>query len=341
MNSRQLAGFVLAIACAWMPTAGRADEFKPAYLQVTAVAGTPGDYDVLWRRPALDESVLLSLAPEFPAGTREFSPRVTYYAAGAAVQRWRLSIDGGLDGKAVTLRGRAASRIDALVRYVRADGTEQLGRVTPLEDRFRFTASPGGFEVARTYTTLGIEHILLGFDHLLFVLSLVILVDGLRRLFWAITAFTAAHSITLAAATLGFVHVPGPPVEAAIALSIVFVAAEILRKSQRRASLGQRHTWVIAFSFGLLHGLGFAGALAQVGLPQNSIPLALFFFNVGVEIGQIVFVAAVLAVLFVGRSFAARLRIASPTWMRLLPPYVIGSIAALWTVERVSSFAHG
>jgi hydrogenase/urease accessory protein HupE len=338
VSKRRLAGFIVAIALAWLPANASADEFKPAYLQVAAVDGRPGDYDVLWRLPALDENTLLRIAPEFPRGTHELSSRSTYYAAGAAVQRWRLRIDGGLDGKAVTFRGPAVARVDILVRYRRADGTEQLGRVTPIEDRFEFSASPGGFEVARTYVTLGIGHILLGFDHLLFVLSLVILVDGLRRLFWTITAFTAAHSITLAAATLGFVHLPGPPVEAAIALSIAFVAAEILQKIQGRASLAQRYPWVIAFSFGLLHGLGFAGALAEVGLPQNSIPLALFFFNVGVEIGQVLFVAAVLAALYVVRHVTARLRVAPPVWAWRLPPYAIGAVAAFWTIERLASF---
>jgi len=337
MNARRAASVFLALAWAWLPASG-ADEFKPAYLEVAAVDGAPGDYDVLWRLPALDETTLLSLAPVFPGGARELSSRTTFYAAGAAVQRWRLRIESGLDGKAVTFRGHAVSRVDVLVRYRRADGTERLGRVTPAEDRFEFTASPGGFEVARTYTAIGIEHILLGFDHLLFVLSLVILVDGLKRLFWTITAFTAAHSISLAAATLGFVHVPGPPVEAAIALSIAFVAAEILQKREGRASLAQRSPWLIAFCFGLLHGLGFAGALAEVGLPQNDIPLALFFFNVGVEIGQILFVAAVLLALAAARNLAARLRAVPPAWAWRLPPYAIGTIAAFWTVERLAAF---
>jgi hydrogenase/urease accessory protein HupE len=339
MNGRRLAGIIVAAASAWLPAAAGADEFKPAYLQVAAVAGTDRDYDVLWRLPALDENTLLRLKPEFPSGTRELSSRSTTYAAGAAVQRWRLRVKGGLDGKTVTFRGNAVARIDVLVRYRRADGTEQLGRVTPLEDRFEFTASPAGFEVARTYATLGIEHILLGFDHLLFVLSLVILVDGLRRLFWTITAFTAAHSISLAAATLGFVHVPGPPVEAAIALSIAFVAAEILQKRQGRASLARRYPWLIAFCFGLLHGLGFAGALAQVGLPQNSIPLALLFFNVGVELGQVLFIAVALSALLAARAVAAGLRLTPPSWAWQLPPYAIGAVAAFWTIERIAAFA--
>ncbi len=151
----------------------------------------------------------------------------------------------------------------------------------------------------RTYFVLGVEHILLGIDHLLFVLGLLLLVGSPKRLIVTVTAFTVAHSITLAAATLGFVHVPQAPVEAVIALSVMFVAAEILRAAQGRASLTARAPWLVAFVFGLLHGLGFAGALREVGLPQTDIPLALLFFNVGVEVGQLAFIAAVVAVLAV------------------------------------------
>ena len=146
-----------------------------------------------------------------------------------------------------------------------------------------------------TYTVLGIEHILTGVDHLMFVLALIMLVRGTRRLLVTVTAFTLAHSITLALATLGIIHVPGPPVEATIALSIVFVASEIVQGLRGHEGLAAKKPWLVAFSFGLLHGLGFAGALAEVGLPVNAIPLALLFFNIGVEIGQLLFIAAVIA----------------------------------------------
>jgi hydrogenase/urease accessory protein HupE len=200
------------------------------------------------------------------------------------------------------------------------------------------TDSPGSFEVIRTYTVLGIGHILLGFDHLLFVLALLLIVDGTRRLIATITAFTVAHSITLALASLGVLHVPGPPVEALIALSIVFVAGEIVHARQGRPGLTQRYPWIVAFTFGLLHGLGFAGALAEVGLPQNSIPLALLFFNVGVEIGQLLFIAAVLAVIAGGRWLLARWPVRVPDWSWRVPPYAIGSIASYWVFERIAGF---
>jgi hydrogenase/urease accessory protein HupE len=313
-----------------------ADEFRPAYLQLRQLDAST--YEVLWKLPALDETTTLKLRPLFPPGTQAITPLRSSYAAGTAVQRWRVQVDGGLAGKAIEFPNLAASRIDVLVRVERSDGTAQVGRVLPLAPRFVVTASPGAFEVAQTYTVLGIEHILTGFDHLLFVLALLILVRGTRRLIATITAFTLAHSLTLFAATLGWLDVPGPPVEAVIALSIVFVAGEIVHARQGRPGLTQRWPWIVAFSFGLLHGLGFAGALAEVGLPPLSIPMALLFFNVGVEIGQLIFIALVLALVAIGRHLVARLQWQAPGWWWRVPPYAIGGIASFWVVQRVAAF---
>ena len=187
---------------------------------------------------------------------------------------------------------------------------------------------------ARRYLDLGIEHILLGIDHLLFVLGLLLLVRGPWMLIKTITAFTLAHSITLALATLGFVAVPSRPVDAAIALSIMFLGAEILRARQGRPGLAARRPWIVAFAFGLLHGLGFAGALTALGLAPGEIPLALLFFNVGVEIGQLSFVGACLALAWA----LHQLRVSWPRWAAPLPAYAIGTIAAFWFIERVSGF---
>jgi hydrogenase/urease accessory protein HupE len=192
--------------------------------------------------------------------------------------------------------------------------------------------------VVRTYTVLGIEHILTGFDHLLFVLALLILVNGKGRLITTVTAFTLAHSVTLALAILGFLHVPGPPVEALIALSIVFVAAEIVYARQDRPGLSQRYPWLVAFVFGLLHGLGFAGALAEVGLPPLSIPTALLFFNVGVEIGQLTFIAAVFGLVALIRWTTRSVEFPRLVWLWRVPPYLIGGIASYWVIERIASF---
>ena len=312
------------------------DEFRPAYLQLRQVDATT--YDVLWKLPALDESTTLKLRPQFPPAAQVITPPSSSYAAGTAVQRWRMQIDGGLTGKAIEFPNLAATRIDVLVRVERSDGTSQVGRVLPLAPSFVVTASPGAFEVAQTYTVLGIEHILMGLDHLLFVLALLILVQGTRRLIATITAFTLAHSLTLFAATLGWLNVPGPPVEAVIALSIVFVAGEIVHARQGRLGLTQRWPWLVAFSFGLLHGLGFAGALAEVGLPPLSIPMALLFFNVGVEVGQLIFIGMVLGAIAVARRIARSLKIDAPSWGWRVQPYAIGGIAAFWVVQRVAAF---
>lgn len=334
---RRLAVFPVAVALLVNAAApARADEFKPGYLQVTQVDREI--YDVLWKIPAIDESTTLKVRPQFPDGTEELTAVRSTFSRGITVQRWRVRIPEGLDGKAILFSKLSETRIDVLARLVRLDGTVQLERILPVSPRFVGKASPGRLEVVRTYTILGVEHILSGFDHLLFVLALVLLVRGTRRLLVTITAFTAAHSLTLAGATLGWVHVPGPPVEASIALSIVFVASEIVHTRQGRYSVTQQYPWVVAFAFGLLHGFGFAGALAEVGLPQSSIPIALLFFNVGVEIGQLLFVGAVLAVITVGWRTAQRLRFSEPAWLWRIAPYAIGGLASFWLVERATSF---
>jgi hydrogenase/urease accessory protein HupE len=325
---------LLVLACLAQPAL--ADEFRPAYLQLTQLDATT--YDVSWKIPAIDANTTLRLRPVFPAGTATLTPVRSSYASNSVVQRWRIRVAGGLEGRAVTFPELATTRIDLLVRLARADGSSQVARVLPTDPGFVVTSSPGTFEVVQTYTVLGIGHILAGFDHLLFVLALLLLVKSPRRLVVTITAFTLAHSLTLALATLGVVHVPGPPVEASIALSIVFVASEIIHAQQGRPGLTQRYPWVVAFTFGLLHGLGFAGALAEVGLPQLSIPVALLFFNVGVEIGQLIFVATVLVLMAAWRWIAQRLSLAQPPWLWRVAPYAIGGIASYWVFERVAAF---
>ncbi len=186
---------------------------------------------------------------------------------------------------------------------------------------------------AQRYTGLGIEHILLGFDHLLFVLALLLIARGAWILVKTITAFTVAHSITLGLATLGFIHVPPRPVEAAIALSIMFLCVEIVHAQQHRIGLTYRYPWLVAFTFGLLHGLGFAGALAKIGLPQSEIPVALLFFNIGVEIGQLIFVAAILVLVWLLKG----LRLDAQNWARVAPAYLIGTLSTYWFIQRVAA----
>ena len=315
-------------------TSVHADVFRPAYLQLKQLDAET--FDVMWKVPALDAQTTLKVKPAFPAGTQEVGLRTSIYAMGAAVQRWRVHIPGGLEGKPIELTDLALTGLEVLVRVERADGTEQVERVLAVRPRFTLRPSPGTVEVIGTYTRLGIEHILTGADHLLFVLALVLIVRSRRQLLITITAFTIAHSITLALATLNLVRIPGLPVEATIALSIVFVASEIVRLRRGREGLAARKPWVIAFAFGLLHGLGFAGALAEIGLPQNAISLALLFFNVGVEIGQLIFVVAVLA----AAAIAHRLirRHTEPRWTKVMLAYLIGSVASFWVFERIAAF---
>jgi len=313
-----------------------ADEFKPGYLQLTQLDAET--YDVLWKIPAIDESTTLKVKPRFPDGTEALTDVRSTFSPGITVQRWRIRVPQGLDGRVISFSQLSETRIDVLARLVRLDGTVQLERILPARARFVVRSSPGPLEVVSTYTILGIEHILFGFDHLLFVLALILLVQGTRRLLLTITAFTVAHSLTLAGATLGWVHVPGPPVEASIALSIVFVASEIVHTRQGRTSVTQRYPWVVAFTFGLLHGFGFASALAEVGLPPSSIPIALLFFNVGVEMGQLLFVGAVVAAIAAGWRVGQRLRLQQPAWLWRIAPYAIGALASFWLAERIATF---
>jgi len=315
-----------------MPALVDAHEMRPGYLEIRESA--TDTYEVLWKVPALSKDVRLALYVRFADDVEEVTEPVVGFLGGAHTQRMRIHRDGGLTGTTVTIDGLDKTFTDVLLRFERADGIELTHRFTPSAVSYVFEAAPGRGQVAWTYLVLGTEHILLGIDHLLFVLALLIVVVGWRKLVGTITAFTVAHSITLALAALGFVHVPGPPVEAVIALSIVFVAAEIVRGRTGNPGLTARLPWIVAMTFGLLHGFGFAGALSDIGLPQSAIPLALFTFNVGVEIGQLLFIGGVL-VLY---SVARRLQPVPPEWAWRVPTYAIGSIAAYWMIERVVGF---
>lgn len=326
--------WLIALAWALFAFPAAADVFRPAYLMIEQTA--PDRYDVLWKVPALDERTVAAIHPVFPVGTRDLTPQQSLFAQGARVTRWTIEVEGGLQGKEIRLDNLSRTGLDGLARYRDRDGTEQVARLNGAAPGFIVRAHPGRVEVALTYTRIGIQHILEGVDHLLFVLALVLLVKSPRRLVMTVSAFTLAHSITLALATLGVLKVPGPPVEATIALSIMFVAAEILSEKQGRSGIAARKPWIVAFSFGLLHGLGFAGALAEIGLPPKAVPLALLFFNVGVEIGQLLFIGAILALMWVG----AKLVVSPYRREQALAAaaYVIGGIACMWLFERASQF---
>ena len=314
-----------------------AHRLSPAFFGLTETA--QDTYDVQWK-VSISGGLAAVLEPKVPTGcVLEGAARVYVIDEDVRFQHATMSCPGGLSGREVLIDGLAQTQTDVLLRVDYLDGTSTNARLTPDAPSGLIPARPSAWDVVRTYTSLGVEHILLGVDHLLFVLALLLLVRGVRRLVATVTAFTLAHSVTLAAATLGFVHVPPAPVEATIALSILFLASELARRrlaaapgnaSGASADLTARFPWLVAFSFGLLHGFGFAGALSEVGVPTRAVPLALLFFNVGVEIGQLAFIAAVLGL---GR-LVRRAAVAPPVWWPRAAAYGIGSVAAFWTIER-------
>ena len=327
-----LAGQFLALLL--VPLAASAHEARPAYLAVTETA--PGQFSVLWRTPVL-AGMRLPIVLKLPDRVKNLKdPIVSELADSLVERRWVDAGPNGLAGERIEFAGLQLTITDVLVRVQMRDGTVSTTLVRPNRPWIEIAAAPGLLAVAGAYVLHGIEHILFGFDHLLFVLALILIVRSRKVLLWTITAFTIAHSITLSLATLGVVHVPGPPVEATIALSILLLACEIVRLQRGQASLIAKWPWVVAFSFGLLHGFGFAGALAEIGLPQGDIPLALFAFNIGVEVGQLVFIFAVLAVI----ALLKRIGIPQAVERRSLSAasYAIGILAAFWFIERLSQF---
>jgi hydrogenase/urease accessory protein HupE len=323
------ASVLVTVVALLLPLPTHAHEVRPAYLDLRE--DRPGEFSVLWKTPMLGE-MRLALDPVFFGPVEALTPVAARLTGDAAVQSWRLRADS-LRGHTLRIVGLETTLTDVLVRIAFADGSTWIQRLTPQQPGAVIPTRPSAWGVAGTYLGLGIEHIVMGIDHLLFVLALLLLTAGTWRLVKTVTAFTVAHSITLGLTTLGIVHVPPKPVEAVIALSIVFVAAEILHARGGKAGLAVRMPWLVAFTFGLLHGFGFAGALSEVGLPEGQIPVALLFFNLGVEAGQLLFIAGVLAL----AAAVRRVRIAWPHWAALAPTYAIGSIAMFWVIQRVAA----
>jgi hydrogenase/urease accessory protein HupE len=318
----------------------QAHEVRPGYLQIKQIDALT--YDLLWKVPAKGDQ-RLGLYVRLPDDCRS-SETTSSFVDGAYIERWRVTCEGGLNDSTIAIDGFEATRTDVLARVEHSNGHTQTVRLTPSQPQFKVMGTAGPAAVVRTYFKLGVEHILLGFDHLLFILALLFLVEGWRRLVATITAFTIAHSLTLAAATFGWVQVPQAPVEAVIALSIMFVAVEILHRREGQTGIATRKPWIVAFIFGLLHGLGFAGALREVGLPDHAIPLALAFFNLGVEAGQLLFVAAVFLLFWlVNQLMGRRGATGGPSFLpgaAVTRPasYVIGTFAAFWLIERTYGF---
>ena len=316
-------------------TAAPGHALEPGYLELRQI--NESLYAVVWKKPS-SEGAPMAIAVSLPEQCDPRTEGQLVWDGRAYYARWTATCAGGLEGGTLQIAGLEQTSTDVLVRFDFTDGVTGTHRLTPTDTSFVVPKQPDRLEVVRTYFGFGVEHILLGIDHLLFVLALLLLVKGVRRIVATVTAFTLAHSITLAGATLGWVHMPGPPIEAAIALSIAFVAAEILHSRQGRPGLAERYPWIVAFTFGLLHGFGFAGALAQVGLPQTEIPMALLFFNVGVEVGQLLFISAVFATFWLMHRITRRINVPQVTWASALPAYVIGSLAIFWVLQRTAGF---
>jgi hydrogenase/urease accessory protein HupE len=315
-----------------------ADEIRPGYLELKETSHNI--FSVLWKVPAKGDKKL-SLKAQLPVNCRNKIPLNGQFVNGAYIQRWIVDCEDGLIERSISIEGLQLTNTDVLLHMEFMDGVSQSARLTPAEPSFHIPAEASSLQIIRTYTWLGIEHILLGIDHLLFVFALLLIVKDMRRLVWTVTAFTIAHSMTLAGATLGYLYAPQQPVEAIIALSIVFLAVEIVHGQQGQPRLTHRAPWIVAFSFGLLHGFGFAGALSEVGLPQNAIPLALLFFNLGVEIGQLLFVVTVVILAKLISGYLNRMevsRIYYTAWGQRAVAYVIGPIAFYWVIERTAAF---
>ncbi len=326
MRRRLVAGLAASLALIWAHVAG-AHEVRPGFLELRQTG--PETYAFLWKKPAGGE-VDIQIAPVVPKDCRLATPDRQQLSPGAVIVRGTLACPDGLAGRTIAIAGLETTVTDVLVRLHHADGQLEGHLLRPATPSVTFGGNVRATERLLGYVQLGIQHILLGVDHLLFVLGLMLIVADRWMLAKTITAFTVAHSITLAIATLGWAAAPLPPLNAAIALSILFLGPEIVRTWRGETSFTIRHPWVVAFAFGLLHGFGFASGLTAMGLPTAEIPLALLLFNVGVELGQLAFV---LLVLLLERAF----RVLEVRWWRFvehLPGYAVGTLGAYWTIQR-------
>ncbi|MCZ6675294.1 MAG: HupE/UreJ family protein [Verrucomicrobia bacterium] len=317
-----------------------AHESRPGYLELKQISEE--EYAVLWKVPARGWDQRPSLNLRFSHDTRYLSLPTPTFINAAFVERFTIQRPGGLTGSEIYIEGLSRTLTDVLVRLEHLDGITQTIRLSPDNPSFIVESAPGSFEVSQTYTLLGIQHILEGIDHLLFVACLLLVAGMGRRLLITITGFTLAHSITLALATLDVVRVPVPPVEATIALSIVFLATEIARRD--KDGLTYRYPVAVSVSFGLLHCFGFAAVLNQIGLPQSDLPLALLFLNVGVEIGQLLFIAALLIVYklliqtLMTLTRASIGHVFTLAKLERIAAYVIGTVSSYWMIERIYGF---
>ncbi len=305
-----------------------ADELRPGYIEFTQKNAVT--WSLVWKAP-FRGGVTPATQPILPTGCVVIGTPLRSVTALALTTTTAIHCSGPVMGETIGLAAFGASQTDVLVRVAPLGRPVQALRLTAAAPMAEIRAKPGRWQIARTYFVTGVDHILTGYDHLLFVVSLVLLLPGIGTIAKAVTAFTVAHSITLIGTTLGLLGLPQRPVEALIALSIIFLAVEIIKKDPRQPRLSERIPWVVAFIFGLLHGFGFAGALKEIGLPESDVPTALLTFNLGVEAGQLIIVAASLAVLTAIRRLA-------PIWLSSMvrgTTYAIGVTASYWFMARL------
>ncbi len=313
--------FLCLCLCAGL--SAHAHEVRPAYLELTERA--PGSYEGVWKQPVLDGR-RLKLDPVFPEGCTRTRDRTESNGA-TLVTRFELTCL--LDRGTLSINGLDMTLTDVFVRIDRASEEDISALLKPAAPTLDLATAKGA--PVADYFIIGVEHIIFGYDHLLFVLGMVLLVLR-RQILLTLTAFTIAHSITLALSALGGVSLPGAPVEIIIAMSIALLGAEVIYRARGRTTMSQRFPWAIAFGFGLIHGFGFAGALSEIGLPKGDEALALFLFNVGVEAGQIAVVLVILALGWLITRFATK----NLGTIRTALAYSIGIIGSFWAIERLA-----
>lgn len=309
-----------------------ADILVPASLKINQVSEKK--YNMIWTTPLIGTDNAVNLFPQFSEGVKISKVINSTVVNKSYVQSFELTVDDTLRGKKIIIPGLDAILLDVFVNIYYMDGTTSTLALQPSKIEIVIPGTSGAWDTMKSYFVIGAEHFLGGSDHILFVLCIIFISVRFMQIVKAVTFFTVAHSVTLTLAALGVVNVPGPPVESIIALSILFLVIEILNGFNGKRSLTHQYPWMVSFSFGLLHGLGFAGALSEVGLPQNNIPIALAFFNVGIETAQILFVVCVCTLMF----FLRKLPISYTTMMKKAPVYAIGIISSIWLVQRVIMF---
>ncbi len=318
----------LFLGAGFVSVSAEAHRFAPSLLRINETA--PEQYRVLWKTPQKAASST-PLQPLLPENCRGASAEQPEFEGTGVVVVWNVECEGGLIGQEISVGGLAENRASIMAMVELSDGRVLQATLSESDPRFTISEKASRSAVFGQYLLIGFEHILGGLDHLLFVLGLLVLVGTGSRLFWTVTAFTLGHSVTLSLASLGYISFPVAIIEFAIAFSIYVVALEIVPERRKGDGLIQSHPWWLASGFGLLHGMGFAGALTEIGLPMGEVPMALFSFNVGIEVGQIAF----LVVVIILWRLCERLITGVSDRLQWAPAYILGSLSVMWCFERL------